>query len=259
MKDITLGVATHKKYRMPEDAIYLPIHSGASKSNFKLGYQEDNEGENISSKNPNYSELTALYWLWKNNHSSYKGLVHYRRHFSSKRSYSEFKRGNFKDLLDSATLESLLIKNDIILPKKRQYYIETVRTHYEHTHYGKDLSITEKTIESLYPEYMDSYYRVLNSRSAHMFNMFIMEQEKFDEYCHWLFTILFKVEKNLDISQYNDFHSRVFGRISEILLDVWLDKKKYEYLEIPVMFMEKQSWPKKIIKFLKAKFEISRY
>lgn len=58
-----------------------------------------------------------------------------------------------------------------------------------------------------------------------MFNMFVMSENKFDEYCEWLFKILFEIEKKLDISQYSDFYARVFGRISEILLDVWLDKK----------------------------------
>ncbi|MDT2740335.1 DUF4422 domain-containing protein [Enterococcus canintestini] len=259
MNRITIGVATHKKYRMPDDEVYLPIQSGAALSDLNLSYQRDNVGENISIKNPNYSELTALYWLWKNDHSEYKGLVHYRRHFSSKHNYLEFRTGNFSDLLDVSTLEHLLTKVDIILPKKRKYYIETIKSHYEHTHYGIDLEVTENVIKSIYPDYLNSYNKVLNRKSAHMFNMFVMSENKFDEYCEWLFKILFEIEKKLDISQYSDFHARVFGRISEILLDVWLDKKKYNYVEIPVMFMENQSWSKKIVKFLKAKAYRVRY
>ncbi|MQB58234.1 exopolysaccharide biosynthesis protein, partial [Lactobacillus reuteri] len=84
--------------------------------------------------------------------------------------------------------------------------------------------------------------------------MMIMKSELFDGYCEWLFGILNKVEEKLDISSYSAFHARVFGRISEILLDVWIDKNGIQYKEIPVMFMENQNWTKKIIKFLKAKF-----
>lgn len=65
---------------MPKDSIYLPVHAGAAgKANISLSYQRDDEGENISLKNPNYCELTALYWLWKNSKAEYLGLAHYRR------------------------------------------------------------------------------------------------------------------------------------------------------------------------------------
>ena len=79
--DIKILVATHKKYRMPEDNIYLPIQVGAEgKQSF--GFQRDDAGENISSANPRMCELTAVYWAWKNLNADYIGLVHYRRHFT---------------------------------------------------------------------------------------------------------------------------------------------------------------------------------
>ena len=50
--DIKILVATHKKYWMPNDDIYLPIQVGAEgKEDF--GYIKDNTGDNISIKNPN--------------------------------------------------------------------------------------------------------------------------------------------------------------------------------------------------------------
>ena len=60
MKNIKIIVATHKKYKMPNDMMYLPVQVGAEKKE-SLGYARDNEGENISKKNPNYCELTGLY------------------------------------------------------------------------------------------------------------------------------------------------------------------------------------------------------
>ena len=84
---VKIVVATHKKYEMPKDGMYLPLHVGAegkkdSNGNaLDLGYQKDNTGENISKKNASYCELTGLYWAWKNLKDDYIGLEHYRRHF----------------------------------------------------------------------------------------------------------------------------------------------------------------------------------
>lgn len=259
MKTITIGVATHKKYQMPKDSMYLPIQSGAMVNPVDLGYSKDDTGGNISNKNANYSELTALYWLWKNVSTDYKGLAHYRRHFSKSRNVSIFTQGTFNDVLDQETLTRKLSEADIVLPQKRNYYIESIESHYNHTHYEQDLVMTRKVIGNLHPEYLSSYDRILQRKSAHMFNMFIMSEKKFNAYCEWLFSILFSLEENLDISEYSSFHARVFGRVSEILLDVWLDKNNYSYTEVPMIFMESQSWIKKGAKFLKAKLQLSRY
>ena len=83
MIDIKVIVATHKKYRIPEDNIYLPLHVGREGKE-DLGYRGDNEGNNISLKNDSYCEITALYWVWKNLNCDYIGLCHYRRYFTDK-------------------------------------------------------------------------------------------------------------------------------------------------------------------------------
>ena len=81
--DIKILVAAHKKYWMPDDSVFLPIQVGAA-LHPALGYIPDNTGDNISAKNPNYCELTALYWAWKNLDCEYIGLCHYRRYFGHK-------------------------------------------------------------------------------------------------------------------------------------------------------------------------------
>ena len=63
--NIKILVAAHKNYWMPEDSVYLPLHVGAEGKS-DLGYTKDNTGDNISAKNPNFCELTGLYWAWKN-------------------------------------------------------------------------------------------------------------------------------------------------------------------------------------------------
>jgi hypothetical protein len=59
-------ICTHKEFNYIPDNSFLPIHVGKEISAVDLPYQVDNTGTNISSKNKNYCELTALYWAWKN-------------------------------------------------------------------------------------------------------------------------------------------------------------------------------------------------
>ena len=81
-----------------------------------------------------------------------------------------------------------------------------------------------------------------------------MKKDKFDAYCEWLFDILFELEKRLDISDYSDYDARVFGFVSERLIDPWIETNNVNYKEIPYVFMEEQNWFKKGGNFLKRKF-----
>lgn len=256
--DIKILVATHKVYKMPNDKCYLPIHVGREGKS-DIGYVGDNTGENISEKNPYYCELTGLYWGIKNLECDYIGLVHYRRHFSGKGFLSNLFGDKFNKILSQDEMEVILKDYDIILPKKRKYYIETLYSHYGNTHYSEHLDETRIILEKLYPEYVDDFDKVMKRTSAHMFNMFIMKKDLAEQYCEWIFSILAELEKKVDVSQYDAFQARLFGRISELLLDVWIERKKLSYKEIPYIHMEYINWIDKGVKFLKAKFNSQKY
>jgi hypothetical protein len=254
MSNINILVATHKRYQMPKEKVYLPIHVGRQ-LNEELGYQGDDTGENISLKNPNFCELTGLYWAWKNIDCDIIGLSHYRRYFTIKSSLERFKYKDdrFKLILSGKEIEDLLSQHDVILPQKRNYYIETIWSHYQHAHNIKDLEKTKEIIEKKFPEYLDSFNNVMNGRSLHLYNMFIMKKEDFDQYCEWLFDILFELEKRTDISEYDAYQSRIFGFISERLFNVWLDQAQLKQKEISVISIEKIKWVNKISEFLMRK------
>lgn len=254
MKNIKVIIATHKEYEMPKDKMYLPLHVGAEGKN-DIGYTKDNTGDNISQKNPFFCELTGLYWAWKNLDADYVGLAHYRRHFCFKKKSNN----KFDSVLSLEEATSLLENTDVLLPKKRNYIIETLYNHYKHTMYVEPLDETRNVIKELYPDYLDEFDKLKTRRSAHMFNMFIMKKEIFDGYCKWLFDILFELEKRVDTSKYDQFHSRFFGRISELLLDVYLRKNNISYKEVGFIYMEKINKVAKVIGFLKAKFGGEKY
>lgn len=261
MKNIKIIVATHKEYWMPEDPIYLPLHVGAEGKKDKdghlldLGFTKDNTGDNISSRNANYCELTGLYWAWKNLDADYVGLAHYRRHFSDG-AHSKDKKNA---VITGTAIDQLLKQCDIILPKARNYFIETNYSQYVHAHHAIDLDITREIINEKYPTYVDTYDLCMDRTWGHRFNMFVMRKDLLDSYCTWLFGVLFELEKRLDISSYNKNDSRVFGFVSERLLDIWVEKNNLAYLELPYVFMERQNWIMKVANFLKRKWGNKAY
>lgn len=257
--NIRIMVAAHKQYQMPQDKMYLPLHVGAEGKTLIEGFTPDNTGDNISAKNPYYCELTGLYWAWKNLDADYIGLCHYRRYFSVAKKIPKTEDEKFKIVLTQAQAEEKLSHADIILPKPRNYYIETIYNHYKHTMYIEPLDITGQILQKKYPEYVNEFEHLKHTTKMHAFNMFIMKKDILDKYCTWLFDVLGEVGKRVDTSQYSDFHKRFFGRISERLLDVWIKTNKFSYTEVPVIDMQKINWVNKIKSFLVAKFTGKRY
>lgn len=258
-KNIKMIVATHKKYEMPKDLMYVPLQVGADGKEKITDYEQDNIGDNISSKNPYFCELTGLYWAWKNLDADYIGLSHYRRHFSLSKKLPKEVNERIEKVLNYKEVSKILDKVDIILPNKRKYYIENLYSHYKHTMYIEPLDKTGKIIEEKYPEYIEEFKKLQKRTSAHMFNMFIMKKEILDSYCEWLFDILFELEKRIDFTKYDIFHSRFFGRVSELLLDVWINTNNLKYEEVRVIDIEKVNWIKKGFSFLGAKFFGKKY
>lgn len=258
MKNIKVLVATHKKYKMSEDKLYLPIHVGAEGKE-DLGYQKDNEGENISIKNPYYCELTGLYWAWKNLKADYIGLCHYRRYFTMSKKQYKTEEEKFQNVLTYEQADKLLDNIDILLTKKRKYYIESLYSHYKHTMHIETLDLAGEIIKEKYPKYYKEYENLKKRTWGHMFNMFIMKKEEFDKYCEWMFSILFELEKRIDFKKYDSFHARFFGRVSERLLDVYILTNSLKYKEIRVIDMQNINWWKKGTSFLRAKFLGKKY
>jgi len=265
MKSVEIIVAAHKAYDFPKGKAYVPLQVGANISKKDLKIARDNTGDNISEKNPYFCELTGLYWTWKNSKADIKGLVHYRRHLTLKKGYIP-KKQRLKAVISSKEIQNLINEYDLILPKKRNYYIESLWSHYEHTLHIGPLEKTRNIIKKTCPEYLEEFDKLKTRKSAHMFNMMVAKKEIFDEYCDWLFKILFKLEDEMKhspefMAKYNQFHLRFYGRISELLLDVWLNTKypNLKIKELRVLDIEGVNWIKKGGSFLLAKFTGRKY
>lgn len=242
--NIKIIVATHKMFWMPEDEVYLPIQVGAEgKADF--GYTPDNIGDNISYKNPNYCELTGLYWAWKNLNVDYIGLCHYRRYFGHEGLSNESIEEKKRRILAGSDYSKILNEYDVLLPEKmllgRHF---TVKKQYEECHNLNDIMAVREILRKDLPSYINAFETILNKHSFYCFNMFAMRKKYFDQYCEWLFDVLFKLESQLQIEYYDSYQKRVFGFLSERLFNVWLLKQNLSIKEMPIVFLENENQPK---------------
>lgn len=69
-----------------------------------------------------------------------------------------------------------------------------------------------------------------------------MKKEDYIEYCQWLFDILFELEKRIDISDYTTAEARIYGCLSEILINVWVQKKQLRVHRNSINFVDEKKW-----------------
>lgn len=98
-----------------------------------------------------------------------------------------------------------------------------------------------------------AFKEILDERSTHLYNMFIMRKPLVDEYCDQIFPILGAVESRVDISSYSEYERRAYGFLGELLLDAWIRSEGLRFTEVGVINTESQHWPKKAASFLGRK------
>ena len=150
-------------------------------------------------------------------------------------------------------VERILNKYDVILPFKRRISGNVIKN-YEECGYARDLYLTREIILEKYPEYIEYFDEFMKDDRIRLFNMIIAKGNIFDEYSKWLFDILFELEKRVDLTGYDNYQQRIFGFISERLLNVYFLKNKYKIFECGVIPTEiKWSFMKRIKTGMKRK------
>lgn len=116
-------------------------------------------------------------------------------------------------------------------------------------HYKKDIDALRKIIEELYPDYLTAFDQAMDCNYMYPFNMFIMRKELLNEYCKFLFGVLFELEKITDISKYDNYQKRIYGFLSERLMNVFvIAHKDLRIKEMFVAYTESSNF-KNFIKF----------
>lgn len=228
LKDsITVYVMTHVSFEVPSDPAYIPLHVGRALHD-DLGYPGDDTGENISHLNPYYSELTGLYWVWKNVcNIKYAGLCHYRRYFLTEHNL----------LMSKEDYVNILSRYDIILSQP-VHSGKCYRDVYAEAHNIADLMAVGSAIAALYPDCPPFFEEALSGYDLYCGNLFVTTKQLFDEYAEWLFSIFELASKQIDTSSYDDYHRRVYGFLSEQLLFVWVRYRGLACYEAKIGFTQ---------------------
>lgn len=250
MSDIKIFTSYHKKCELLKNEYIYPIQVGTDVNG--VIYKDtlhDNVGDNISSKNGMYCELTAQYWAWKNVEADYYGFMHYRRYFSFNPSqleedtfgnvlYERLDTQAVEDLrLSEKNIESFVNNYDVICTEGQNIaglgQGKTVWEHYKNSphHRLEDMQKILDIISEQYPDYLDAAQEYMKSRTAYFCNMYILRKDIFNEYSEWLFGILKEHEKRSDFSDYDVDEYRVSGFLAERLWGIyytWLKKNHGE-------------------------------
>ncbi len=217
-------VMAHKQYEEPKDPVYRTLQVGRATGDHSLPYIGDDSGDNISYRNWLFGELTGLYWIWKNyEEHDHIGICHYRRFFLNETG----------KLMSGDEYDRILSEYDVIVPKPNNSD-QTNQEGYAESHNIKDLMTVKAAVDKLTPDFSEAIQCMLNAKKSYYANLIVMPHAEFNGYCGWIFRIFAEAEKDIDVTDYDNYHKRVYGFLSELLLNAWIIKKQYQVYETEV-------------------------
>ena len=237
----------------------VPIQTGRESTGISLDMLGDNSGDNISAKNPDYGELTAWYWVWKNwlplhQECEYIGFTQYRRLpvLSSDNGHylKHISKQGFLKKAEEFT-EDNVIKfigdSDIVAVKK---WNTLVSTEWEFTSFipSEDWLWARKCFTGGNSDKEHLFDSILKKNSARYKCNFIMKTSLFCEMCSWLFPMLFEFESKriTDKSKNQPKIGRICAYITECFINLWTDQKEAgKNVKIKDMCIYEASFPRK--------------
>lgn len=185
--------------------------------------QGDDTGNNISRKNPQYCEMTAHYWIWKNVHDTeYVGVCHYRRLFGI-------------DITEE-NIKELMADSDVMLVEP-SYYVDSVYSYFAKYMGAENMTILSLVMKKRCPEYFETLEKICDDIKFHPFNMLLCKKTLFDDYCEWMFGILDECEKYIKPSPYSNAR-RALAYMAEILTGIYFIHRELKIRSVPYFIVE---------------------
>lgn len=246
-KDIRVFVVCHKATTLLNRRPFVPLQVG--NGNPIEGCIRDNTGDNIAEKNPNYCELTAQYWIWKNVKADYVGLCHYRRIPAfvncNVTSFSEVTETTYQRFgWTQERIQFILSKYDVILPPNWEMFppgepgnLVSAYDFFSRQYGTTAFDALVRIIREKSPQFIPYVKSVLfTPRKMSFGNIAIMRKDLYDTYSEWLFSILFDLESQVEIPKKKE-DARLFGYLSEYLLNLWIEWAK-DVLNVRVWYAQ---------------------
>lgn len=266
MSVINIAVACHKPSRLPKNGLLVPVQVNSINSKNRMNMAHDDEGDNISFKNPNYCELTAQYWEWKNVKADYYGLCHYRRFLcfhvpvDAKRNARNHIEAEAIDdiniqrfgLENEDEMREIIESNDVIVgeyekisklftPRGNQLTVYKHWTAHDRALIRiQDLEKMLEILSEVAPDVGVDAREYLNGDVFTGFNCFVLKKDLFNDLCEIEFKVLEKLEKEVDLTYYCTQLSRIYGFMGEIISSSYIyhieKSKKYRVKHVPLLY-----------------------
>lgn len=204
-------------------AFQKEIQVGAALTDERICGLTDDIGENISDRNRQFCELTALYWIWKNAGQDIVGLEHYRRHFLLQDDWYQKMKEN--DI-------------DVILPAPL-YVAPSLAQNYKDRHVASDWDFMMDYLKRIYPKDYRAAVAFFDTNLYSPCNMFIMKKTILNELCTWLFPILFVCAEHSGERE-DSYQNRYPGFLAERLMTFFfeINREKYKVVYADKGFQE---------------------
>lgn len=263
---ITVYSCYFKPAKIFENEVIRPLQVGAALSSQRLEMFRDDEEENISHLNRSFNELTGIYWAWKNDTTSdYIGICHYRRFFAFAENLNDRETqagllhaddfsGDFENDygLNSDRVRHIASNYDVILPNRLNlsdaFGKKSASSHYKSAmyHNGLHLDLARRVLSELAPDDLKYFDQAMDDKYLYPCNMFLMSRSNFDNYCKWIFPLLFSLDKKIDVIGMSYQERRAVGFLAERLFTAYVAKLRDQnpplrIYECPIVFVDDTS------------------
>lgn len=267
-----------------DNPLYVPVRCGAVyDTENPRNLVGDDTGDHISERRMTFCEFTVQYWAWKNVQADYYGLCHYRRYlsFADKRyKTNEHHMVRLKALLpqdkrryglmDPEKMQSVISQYDIITsepapvcniptPEGTKCTVREMWDAHDSVFFEKSsIDLMFNLIDELSPEYSRSAREYFSGEYHRGYNCYIMKKPLFDRLCRFQFSIMFEMERRLDMTGYSDGMKRTPAYIGEMLYGIFLHHvityEQWKTKELQLVFISDAECPQGIAALVKHRF-----